>query len=119
MKKLLVVIFACSLSAQAAEPRWTFAVAAGAAMAASSYDSWLTDHRAHGCTEANSYLGPNPSTGKVYGTNLAITGATIGIGYLFKRWHIPIAPYAMMGVDTYRHAHGVHSWYTFKNGGCL
>lgn len=100
-----------------------FAGVAAADFASSTYDSkitWDGLNSGHGCSEANSYLGKNPSQGALYGKNMAITGGIVFAGFAMKKWlHLPIAPYAAMGIDTYKHAHGVHSWYTFKNGACL
>lgn len=100
-----------------------FGIVAGADFGASFYDSkitWDGLNSGHGCTEANTYLGSHPSQAALYGKNMAITGGLVFVGFAMKKWlHLPIAPYAAMGIDAGKHAHGVYQWYHFKNGACL
>lgn len=98
-----------------------FGVAAGADIGASIFDTHITQvglSAGHGCTERNGG-DPMPSSAKLYSKNLGITGGLIGMGFVFKKLHIPIAPYAAMGMDTVKHIHGGYEWYSFKGGACL
>jgi hypothetical protein len=103
---------------------FAFSAVAAADLAASVYDTHITltgINSGHGCYEANPALvGRYPSAGGLYAKNLGISGGLIFAGFAMKKWlHLPIAPYAMMGIDAGKHAHGVYEWYHFKNGACL
>lgn len=100
-----------------------FTGAAALDLAASAYDTHITlvgVNSGHGCYEANPALvGKYPHASALYAKNLGISGGLIGLGVLFKKLHLPIAPYAAMGIDTAKHAHGAYAWYHFKDGACL
>lgn len=95
---------------------------AGADFASSFYDTHITEvgiHSGGGCYEKNGG-DPYPSSAKLYGKNIGITGGIFVASWAMRKYlHLPIAPEAAMAVDTFKHAHGIHSWYTFKNGACL
>lgn len=105
----------------------TWLIFGGAALldlGSSAYDSHITmvgTTSGHGCYEANPALvGRYPSAGSLYTKNLGITGGIIVGSWAVKKYlHLPIAPYSGMAIDTFKHAHGVYRWYTFKDGACL
>jgi hypothetical protein len=132
----LFLFAACSLRAQAAFPEapsathkvdktWlAFGAVAAADLAASAYDTHITlvgISSGHGCYEANPGLvGRYPSAGPLYAKNLGISGGLIFAGFAMKKWlHLPIAPYAAMGIDAGKHIHGGYEWHAFKGGACL
>lgn len=93
-------------------------------LAFSAYDTHITEvgiNSGKGCYEANPALvGKYPHAGALYAKNMGISGGLIFAGFAMKKWlHLPIAPYAAMGIDAGKHAHGVFQWYHFKDGACL
>ena len=124
MRSLLVLLLVTSCIAQQPEApssskkSWIlFSVVAGADLGASLFDAKVTHDGLYsskkGCVEKNGG-DPYPSTGKIYAKSVLPTLGAIGLGVLFKKLHIPIAPYAAMGVDTYRHIHGGVEWYSMN-----
>jgi hypothetical protein len=68
-----------------------------------------------GCVEAN-VGGPHPSAARLYGQNLPIDAGLIALGYLLRRKHAVIVPYAPLLAAGAHHLSGGIAWYT---SGCL
>lgn len=121
---MVSVIILWSLRAHGAERtiNWKLLTVTAVEVGADTFDQHVTlegtrlyqkTNGAKGCQEAN-VAPPFPSAKRLYIQNYSIDGGLFLVGYLLRKKHVPIVPYAPLLTAAVKHVDGGARWYLWN-----